>query len=91
MILYRVIQELVNNVIKHAKATQLSILVRKFRGEIFVELSDNGVGFDYAKIAKMDGLGLKNIKVRIDYLKETFKYSANRPKGTTVKITISVG
>ena len=90
VILYRVIQELVNNVIKHAKATQLSILLKKFRGEIFVELSDNGVGFDYAKIAKMDGLGLKNIKVRIDYLKGTFKYSANRPNGTTVKITIPV-
>ncbi len=90
VILYRVIQELVNNVIKHAKASELSILLKKIGSEIFVELSDNGVGFDYHKISKMEGLGLKNIKVRIDYLKGTFKYSANYPKGTTVRINIPV-
>jgi signal transduction histidine kinase len=88
VILYRVIQELINNVIKHAKATHLNILLQKTKNEIFVEISDNGIGFDYTKISQMEGLGLKNIKVRIDYLKGKFEYVANQPKGTTVKINI---
>ncbi len=90
VILYRVIQELMNNVIKHAEASELSILLKRLKNEIFVELSDNGKGFNYNKTAKLQGLGLKNIKVRIDYLKGTFKYLSNQPKGTTVKISIPV-
>jgi len=88
VILYRVIQELINNVIKHAEATHLKIFLQKTATEIFVEVTDNGVGFNYANSSGMEGLGLKNIKVRIDYLKGRFEYVANQPKGTTVKINI---
>lgn len=88
VILYRVIQELVNNVIKHADANTLNISLTKNKTSIHLVLSDNGKGFDYSKIDELEGLGVKNIKIRVDYLKGKLSYLANHPKGTTVKIEI---
>jgi signal transduction histidine kinase len=86
VILYRVIQELINNVIKHAEANELYLLLQKNKENILVEVSDNGKGFDFANIEA--GLGLKNIKVRLQYLKGTVAFLPNKPSGTTVKINI---
>ena len=49
---------------------------------------DNGIGFDYDKAIEKGGLGLKNITVRIKYLKGTVQFLSNSPKGTNVQIDI---
>jgi two-component system, NarL family, sensor kinase len=88
IILYRVIQELINNVIKHANADELQIYLNKTNENIQVKIIDNGVGFDYNKAIEKGGLGLKNILVRIKYLKGTVQFLSNSPTGTKVQIEI---
>ncbi|WP_439506910.1 tetratricopeptide repeat-containing sensor histidine kinase [Sediminibacterium sp.] len=90
VILYRVIQELINNVIKHANANELYLLLERSASYINVVLSDNGIGFNYEDGKNKGGLGLKNIAVRINYLKGQITFSANQPKGTKVHIQIPV-
>lgn len=91
IILYRVIQELINNVIKHAKANELQIILHKTNQNIQVKIIDNGIGFDYEKAMIKGGLGLKNILVRIEYLKGKVNFSPNSPSGTVVQIDIPIG
>lgn len=87
-VLYRVIQECVNNVIKHASANHLDISLIKDADGISATVEDNGRGFDTADSSKYDGLGLKNIRSRIEYLKGTVEYNSNPGKGTLVAIHV---
>jgi len=88
IVLYRVIQECVNNVIKHSGASMLDIsLIKDFEG-IAVTIDDNGRGFDSSLLDKVDGIGLKNIKTRIEYLKGTIEIDAAPNKGTLVVIHV---
>ena len=91
IILYRVIQELINNVIKHAKANELEIILNKTKQNIQVKIMDNGIGFDYEKAKEKGGLGLKNILVRIEYLKGKVHFSTHHPSGTVVQIDVPIG
>lgn len=85
-ILYRVIQECVNNVLKHAHATRVDI-VMDHEGDTFsVTIEDNGRGFDTAQAA--GGLGLGNIKSRVDYLRGTVEFDSSPGRGTVVMIHI---
>jgi len=87
-VLYRVVQECVNNVITHAKATTLDICIIKDNDGITATLEDNGVGFDTAAIASAEGIGLKNIQSRIDFLKGTVEWNSSPGRGTLVAIHI---
>lgn len=87
-VLYRVIQESVNNVIKHANATSLDISINKDETGIDVMIEDNGKGFNFAEAIKKDGIGLQNIKSRIEYLLGTVEWSTATNKGTLVAIHI---
>ena len=87
-VLYRVIQETVNNVIKHAKANKLDIQLNRDESGIDVMIEDNGIGFDLAKTGNKEGIGLKNIRSRIDYLKGTVDFSSAPGNGTLVAIHI---
>lgn len=88
IILYRVIQEAVNNVIKHANATQLDISLIKDDGTISATIEDNGKGFHVAELKKKDGIGLKNIQSRIAYLKGTVDWDSQIGKGTAIIINV---
>lgn len=87
-ILYRVIQEIVNNIIKHAKASQISMQLVKHESELNIMIEDNGVGFDTTLIESFDGIGLKGIQSRIDFLNGTVHFDSTLGKGTTVIIDI---
>ncbi len=63
--LYRVIQEVVNNMLKHSEATEIRLLLKKQSSGIDLRISDNGKGFDTAKIETGEGLGWSNIFSRI--------------------------
>lgn len=90
IILYRVIQELINNVIKHAKANELKIVLQKNKQFIEVKIADNGIGFDYENAISKGGLGLKNILVRIEYLKGSVQFLTLNPHGTEVVIQVPI-
>ncbi|SDE45524.1 sensor histidine kinase [Ulvibacter litoralis] len=76
----RILQELFNNIIKHAKASQVIICLRETKKQLFIKIADNGEGFSTGENAK--GLGLKNIKSRVQYLKGAYKVKSKPLKGT---------
>ncbi|MGZ3758213.1 MAG: tetratricopeptide repeat-containing sensor histidine kinase, partial [Mucilaginibacter sp.] len=89
-ILFRVLQELVNNIIKHAHASEVGIQFIKHEKELTILIEDNGVGFDVEKqLAETDGgMGLKNIETRIAFLRGEVIFDSYPGKGTTVTIEI---
>ncbi|MBI1342301.1 MAG: tetratricopeptide repeat protein [Terrimonas sp.] len=87
-VLYRVIQESVNNVIKHAGANHLDISIIRDHEGISATIEDNGKGFDLSQGGISEGLGLKNIRTRIEYLKGTVDIDAAPGKGTLVAIHV---
>jgi signal transduction histidine kinase len=89
-VLYRVIQECVNNVIKHSGANTLDISLIKDADGIAATIDDNGKGFDTGKKEKFEGIGLKNILTRIQYLKGTVDFDSSPGKGTLVAIHVPV-
>jgi signal transduction histidine kinase/lipopolysaccharide biosynthesis regulator YciM len=89
-VLFRVLQEIVSNIIKHAKANHITIQIIKFESELTIMIEDNGVGFDTKKINDFSGIGLKNILSRIEFLNGTVNFDSNIGKGTTVVIEVPV-
>ena len=87
-VLYRVIQECVNNVIKHSGANHLDISLIKDKDGISATIEDNGKGFDARESKESEGLGLKNIRTRIEYLKGTVDFDSTPGKGTLVAIHV---
>lgn len=87
-ILFRVLQEIVNNIIRHAQATEVSIQLIRHDNEIVLMVEDNGVGFNTQKINTFDGIGLKNIHSRIEYLNGTVDFDSQPGRGTTVNIQV---
>jgi len=85
--LYRVVQELINNAIKHAEASDITINIRFFSGRLAVIVSDNGKGFIVDEKINT-GLGLKNLDSRTQMLDAHFKIKSVPGKGTTAIIYI---
>ena len=88
IILYRVIQECVNNVIKHAEASRLDISVLKDKEGISATIEDNGKGFDIGDKDKFEGIGLKNIITRIEYLKGMVDFDSSPGRGTLIALNV---
>lgn len=87
-ILYRVIQEIVSNIIKHAKATELTLQLISHENELSILIQDNGVGFDTAKMEDFEGIGLKNIISRVEFINGTVHFDSAKNRGTTVIIDV---
>ncbi len=87
-VLYRIVQECVNNVIKHASATILDIDLVCDNNNIYVYINDNGKGFDTDDKDKFEGIGLKNIISRVAYLHGAAEISSKQGKGTRIAICI---
>ena len=87
-VLYRIIQECVNNVIKHSKANILDISLIKDLDGVSVTIEDNGKGFDTSKLNKEDGIGIKNIQTRVNYLKGSIDIDSAIGRGTLVAIHV---
>ncbi|HWY38022.1 MAG TPA: tetratricopeptide repeat protein [Bacteroidia bacterium] len=86
--LYRVAQELVNNCIKHAGATQATLQLIDHENTVLLMLEDNGKGFDAQNLkrGKDTGMGLKNIHNRVNFIKGTLKSESIIDKGSTFVI-----
>lgn len=86
-VLYRVIQECVNNVIKHSAANVLDLSVIRDADGISATIEDNGKGFNPTD-QKVEGIGLKNIRTRVEYLKGDIEFNSSPGKGTLIAIHI---
>lgn len=88
LMLYRIIQESVTNTIKYAEAQQLLIQISADENELSLMISDDGKGFDITKAMGKNGIGLKNIQLRTDYLKGKLEIDSSAQNGTTLIIEI---
>lgn len=87
--LYRIIQEIMHNTIKHAKAKNLRLIFSKEREMIVLRTDDDGVGFDYEQKTKMvGGLGLLSLQSRTEVMGGEFSYSSQKNQGTRYLIEI---
>ena len=86
--IYRIIQELMNNIIKHAKADQVDIQLTKLNESLNLMVEDNGVGFDASVTS--GGIGLNNIHSRVKLLEGEINIDTTLNRGTIVDITIPV-
>ncbi len=90
-VLYRVIQEVVSNIIKHAKASELTLQLIKHEKELSILIEDNGIGFDTSKINEFEGIGIKNILSRVEFINGSVHFDSVINRGTTVIIEVVVG
>ncbi|CAD0005647.1 MULTISPECIES: sensor histidine kinase [Flavobacterium] len=84
---FRILQELMNNSLRHGKATEISIIFDKVNGINSCIYKDNGVGFDSKKSENQKGLGMKNIDSRISFLNGNIEISSEVNKGIDVFFT----
>jgi two-component system NarL family sensor kinase len=86
--LFRTIQEIVNNTIKHAGASNLFIQITQGNNEISLMAEDNGKGFNFDEIKKHSSYGLSHLKSRIENLNGTMYIDSNQNRGTIISILI---
>jgi len=90
LIVFRIVQELLNNTIKHAEATQIIINLALNNGFLVMNYQDNGKGFDYEEAYKKRSLGLKNIEVRAKMVDGLTSFQTRTKEGLKVQIRIPV-
>lgn len=86
--IYRIIQELINNTIKHAKASEVIVQLSKDENFLHITVEDNGIGFNSGDLNNFKGAGWTNIQNRINYLKGRLDLDSNINEGTSVNIEI---
>jgi len=86
--IYRIVQELLNNTAKHAKATYVLVQLARQNDEVSITLEDNGEGFDKSSIEQATGAGWTNIRSRVEYLKGKLDVQSSSGQGASVHITI---
>jgi signal transduction histidine kinase len=85
--LYRIIQELLNNTLKHAEATEVQISLKGMGAVSKLTYRDNGKGIDHSHLKHKKGIGIKNIESRVSILSGNIKYNPVK-KGVEIEIEI---
>jgi len=89
---YRILQEIIANTLKHANATTLTLELSSDNDELFIRTADNGIGFNLHTVRKSTkrGLGLLSIYSRVDYLNGTIAIDSGHKKQSGVKFNIRI-
>ena len=88
IIVYRIVQELLNNTLKHASAKDVFVQLIREENRLSIVVEDNGKGFDTILATESKGAGWMNIRSRVDYLKGQLDIHSEPGKGTLVNIEI---
>jgi len=88
--LYRIAQEALNNSLKHAEATSVTVKLRTADGNVELEIADNGKGFEKESVDDKGGMGLGNIKERSEALGGQWSITSQPNEGTRVWIRVPV-
>ncbi|MEO1258846.1 MAG: sensor histidine kinase [Bacteroidota bacterium] len=86
--IYRIVQELISNILKHAQASETNIQLTRTNSELNIAVEDNGKGFNPEKIKL--GMGIKNMEARVQALNGSFFIDSGKGNGTTVMIDLPV-
>ncbi len=94
IVIYRIFQEIFNNIRKHSRATQVSIDVRREENKVFFKVKDNGTGFDLERIKSISatekGLGLEAVEERVKMLDGKFEIFSSMGNGTRIAFEIPI-
>lgn len=86
---FRIVQEGLNNIVKHAKATQVEISLVINEDSVYLILADNGKGFESARLNHgHQGFGLRNMRERARLLNGTFEITSSPGQGTVIEVSI---
>ena len=92
--IYRIVQEGLNNIIKHANAKKVLISISKNKKNVLLLIQDDGIGIDQIKIQNFkissEGFGLRSLNERVKYLNGNVLINSKRGEGTTLTITIPI-
>ncbi|WP_082830797.1 tetratricopeptide repeat-containing sensor histidine kinase [Cochleicola gelatinilyticus] len=89
--IYRIVQESLSNVLKHAKAEASKVSVKRFANNIIISIRDNGIGFDFAEeYQDVKSLGLKTLLERTKFLKGQMKVYSRKDSGTVLEFQFPV-
>ena len=87
---HNIIQEFVNNILKHSEAKNANIFLRESNNILLIKISDDGIGFDKNSITKKDGLGINQIDARIQVMEGKFNINSSKGNGTEIKVELPV-
>ncbi|MFA5111209.1 MAG: PAS domain S-box protein [Desulfobaccales bacterium] len=93
--IYRIFQESLTNIVKHARASRVNIAIKREAGGVSVRVEDNGVGFDLAAVLARDaagqGLGLAALEERVRMMGSKLTIDSRKNRGTTLAFIVPVG
>ncbi|MBW1658118.1 sensor histidine kinase [Flavobacterium quisquiliarum] len=90
VMIFRIIQELLNNALKYAKATEILVSCSQNKDVYFITVEDNGIGFNIKHAEKREGMGLRNIKNRVAFLNGKLEIDSEIGKGTSTYIELKI-
>ncbi|MBN2375417.1 MAG: PAS domain S-box protein [Sedimentisphaerales bacterium] len=93
VLFFQAVRELLINVAKHARASKVNISLKQQDDKIEISVTDNGIGFDYAKVkssTRPAGFGLFNIRERLTFMGGDFQIDTHPAKGTTIKLSAPI-
>lgn len=85
-----IIEELVNNLIKHSEASLGSVSVMEYQKHLYIEIEDNGKGFDTSIERKKEGIGIHQIEARIKMMQGKFKIISQINEGTRIEFMVPI-
>ncbi len=86
--LFRVVQEALGNVAKHARAKHIAVRLTRSAGVVSLVVSDDGAGFDTTSLGTSGGLGLIMMRERASQLNGKFEFESAPGRGTTIRVTV---
>ena len=88
--IFRIIQESINNIIKYANASEVNVQLIQHDTDLVVIIEDNGNGFDLEEAHQKDGIGLKNLASRVNFMKGAYQIDTAPNMGTIITMEIPV-
>jgi PAS domain S-box-containing protein len=88
--IFRVFQETLTNIVRHARAKKVRVRLKKRKGEIVLQVKDDGKGISKSQVSNPKSIGLMGIRERVTFLGGEVKFTGDRDKGTTVTVTVPI-
>lgn len=88
--IYRIVQECLNNIVRHSKAEKVNVCICRETKQVTIDISDNGIGFDFDSAIEKGGKGLKNLTERAELLGGNVQFESKINTGTNIFIKIPI-
>jgi signal transduction histidine kinase len=88
LVLFRVVQEVLNNIVKHANASSINISINYQHDMLMIVIKDNGRGFDLKELESNKGIGFRNMVNRMRLINGLIKVNSVAEKGSSITIEL---